>query len=120
MDDAGIQPKNKDSTILGALPYVLGTLVAVLVFLLAKDDKFARYHALQALLFQFALIPIWLVVMFVYVISMITFIGPFILFPFIMLGALCVMAFNVYLAYKAFQGESLMLPKLGELVVERI
>ena len=120
MDDAKIAPKSKDSTILAALPYVLGTLVAVLVFLLAKDDKFARYHALQAILFQFALVPVWLCVMVIYMASFITFIGPFFLFPLIFLGAICVMVFNFFMAYKAFQGESLMLPKLGEIALEHI
>ena len=120
MEDAKIAPKSKDSTILGALPYVLGTLVAVLVFLLAKDDKFARFHALQALLFQFALIPVWLCVMVIYFISFFTFIGPFLMFPFIFLGAICVMLFNFYMAYKAFQGESLMLPGLGNVVLDHI
>jgi len=45
------------NNIFAGLSYLLGWIVALIVFVVAKDDKFARFHALQSIL--------WTVVYFV-------------------------------------------------------
>jgi uncharacterized membrane protein len=46
----------------------LGWLPALIIFLVKKESRFVRFHALQALLFQVAVVIIWMVVMIAWVV----------------------------------------------------
>lgn len=120
MEDAGIKPPKKDSNIIAALPYIFGILVALLVYLLAKDDKFARYHALQSLLLDIVIIPVFFIEYILAFVLLITVIGYLVMW-FVILGTIiCVFLFRLYMAYNAFQGRSLMIPYLGKAVLNYI
>jgi len=118
--DAKLKPGKKDSTMLAALPYVFGMVVGLLIYLLAKDDKFARYHALQAIMFDIAVIPIFMVEIVLYVVLMITIIGAFIMWGVIFLTAMALLVFRLYMAYSAYQGKAIMLPYLGKMALEKV
>lgn len=126
MEDAGIKPEAKDSAILAALPYVLGWLVALLIYLIAKEDRYARYHALQSLLFGLALTLVLTVVgtvgFILYLpVFFLTFgLANFVLMPVMMLVMLCLFLSGFYFAYLAYQGRAFMLPYVGKMTLEHV
>ena len=126
MESAGIKPGKKDSNVLGALCYFsallsyLGLVVPLLIYLTQKDDKFARYHALQAIFFYAAVSVVFMVELVFALLLFITIIG-YIAMIFVMIATgFLIFLFNLYMAYNAYQGESLMLPYLGEKVKEHL
>lgn len=95
-------PKNTTA----ALAYVLGWLSGLVVFLVEKEDKDIRYHALQSIVtFGFfnvlAMVPIfgWLMSPLIFIVSLITW---------------------IYCIVKAYQGEKVKLPVVGDFVEKQI
>lgn len=84
-----------------ALTYVLGWLSGLVFFLAEKEDKDIRFHALQSIIFFGA----------VTVICMVPVIG-WMLSPFVFLVSFIGW---VILLIKAYQGEKLKLPVIGEI-----
>ncbi|HEY0320811.1 MAG TPA: DUF4870 domain-containing protein [Pyrinomonadaceae bacterium] len=103
-----------DANLAAALGYPIG-IIAILMVVMEKQNRFAKFHALQALL----LIAAWIVVaivlgIFFGILSAISsyFSIFFSLFPLIWLlwlGAL------IFCAYKAYQGEWFKLPVIGDM-----
>lgn len=114
----------KDSNIVALLAY-LGLFIAILVYLLRKEDRFVRFHALQAILLDLLYMAVFLIVWVVYAVS---FLGmfvsfaagfplplPFILFPLIFGLVGVFLLFKLFLMYKAYKQEWYKLPILGNL-----
>jgi len=95
-------PKNTTA----ALAYVLGWVSGLVVFLVEKEDKFVRFHALQSIV-VFGIFT---------VVPMVPIIG-WMLSPLVMLIALVTW---VLCLVKAYQGEKFMLPVIGEFVEKQI
>lgn len=95
-------PKNTTA----ALAYVLGWLTGLIVFLMEKEDKFVRFHALQAIV-TFG---------FFNVVAMVPLVG-WMLSPLVMLVALVTW---ILCLVKAYQGEKFKLPVVGEFVEKQI
>ncbi|MCX6816424.1 MAG: DUF4870 domain-containing protein [Candidatus Beckwithbacteria bacterium] len=90
----------------GALAYVLGW-VSGLVFLLAeKDNKFVRFHAMQALMFFAAMT----------VLSFVPVIG-WLLSPFVLIVSFVVWLLAIY---KAYNGQEFELPVVGKLARKQL
>lgn len=134
------QPAEKDSNILAALACLLGTLVALVVYLLRKEDKFVRFYALQAIVFD---ICAGVVLVGGYILFYVLFLsmaglgifaaaatksaagGTLLIIPFIFLGlVLLAMALSILIklwcTYKSFKGEMFRIPKLGSFVEKHI
>ena len=126
MEDAGLQPKQKDSAILAALPYILGWIVGLLIYLIAKEDKYARYHALQAILFGICLsLATAVIILLGFVIYIPVFVVTFglsncIVIPLFFLLVFCLLAVNLYFAYLAYKGKAFMLPFIGKIALDHI
>lgn len=95
-------PKNTTA----ALAYVLGWLSGLVVFLVEKEDKFVRFHALQSIVvFGFfnvlVMVPVvgWMLSPLVFIVSLVTWI-------------LCLV--------KAYQGEKFKLPVVGNFVEKQV
>lgn len=103
-----------DANLAAALGYPIG-IIALIMVIMEKQNRFARFHALQSLL----LIGGWIIVAIVLsiVIAILSQISPYLgffglLFPLIWLlwfGAL------IFCAYKAYQGEWFKLPVIGDM-----
>jgi uncharacterized membrane protein len=102
-----------------ALAYLL-TAVTGLYFLLAEPyrrDRYVRFHALQAILFYLAAAGLWTA----YWVgsSLLRFISfgfsIWITFFVSLLLALAMVGYWLFLMYKAYQGESYKIPRLGEI-----
>ncbi|MDE3179925.1 MAG: DUF4870 domain-containing protein [Acidobacteriota bacterium] len=102
----------------GAVAYLL-TIITGLYFLLSeryRSDRFVRFHALQAILFFLAASALWvaywvgssLLRMVSFGFSFpVTYLASFIL-------ALALIAYWLFLIYKAYQGETYKIPRLGD------
>ena len=94
-----------DANLAGALSYVLGIISGLLFFLLEKQSRFVRFHALQAILFSVG----WFVLSFV---------GGFIPILGVVLSVLLTLGGLiawVLLMVKAYQGEYFKLPIAGDI-----
>jgi len=120
MEDAKIKPGKKDSVILAALPYILGWVVALIVYLVAKEDRYARYHALQSIMFDVCMMAVFMVEFVVYVLLFITIIGAFLMWGVIFLTVIAAFFVRLYMAYRAYKGGAFMLPGIGKMALEHI
>ncbi len=91
-----------NSNIAAALAYLLGFISGIIVYLLKKDDAFARFHAVQSIVW---FILIWAVNFILGV----TVVG-IILIP--VVGLVALVSWLV-LMYKALKGERYKLPYVG-------
>ncbi len=100
-----------DENIAGLLCYVLGWISGLVFFLIEKENKFVRFHALQSIIvfgtIHLALIIFWSI-------SRIPFIGW--VFG-VITGLISVLAIVLWilLMIKAYQGEKFKLPWAGNL-----
>lgn len=106
-----------ESNVAGALAYVFGLLSGFAMLVLEGDDEFVRFHAIQSIAFNVAMIAAYVALGFVgFFLSLVPFVGDVLavfvgfLNPLLGLGAFLLWAF---LLYKAYQGERFELPVLG-------
>lgn len=116
-----LKPLKKDSNLLAALAYVLGLIVALLIYLIEKEDKWVRFHAMQAIVFHVAyMVAFGAVFIVLWLFALVTMgfgaICMFAIFP----VALLVFVANIWFAYRAYQGEYFELPVIGEFTASHI
>jgi len=103
--------KASDSNVFAAISYLAFVLTGILVYLLKKDDKFARFHAMQSIILGVVLIVVNIIITFIALIPIIGWIIA-LLYP------LVVLVLWIFLMWKAFKGEKYMLPTIGEYAVK--
>ncbi len=98
--------KNDNSKVLAAVAYILTWLTGLIIYLVAdKNDKYARYHAVQAIVFGVAVMVIGFVLGFIPIIG-------WILSP---IYWLLVLIAIIVFAVKAYKGEKFKLPIAGDI-----
>jgi uncharacterized membrane protein len=97
-----------DENIEAALSYFLGFLTGILFFVLEKENKFVKFHAMQSIVVFMALFVINMVLGIILSISIV----GIMLFPLIYLIE---MVLWLFLMYKAYKGEKFMLPVVGDI-----
>ena len=103
-----------DENVAGLLCYVLGWITGLIFFLLEKDNKLIRFHAMQSIVTFGTFTVLWVVFS---VLMMIPFIGVVFSLLNILSGILAFVLWIV-LMVKAYQGERYKLPWAGD-VAER-
>ncbi|HEY0545454.1 MAG TPA: DUF4870 domain-containing protein [Pyrinomonadaceae bacterium] len=113
-------PKDKsaigmDANLAAALGYPVG-LIAIIEIIIEKQNRFARFHALQSILFHVA----WVVVFIAAAIflGILTAISNAMVFLAILIWPLLLLAYLgslIFCAYKAYQGEMFKLPVIGDM-----
>ena len=116
------QSTSEDGKIFAAISYVFGLLIAIIIYLLKKEDRYVRFHAAQAILFDICVMVIS-VVLAVAMIAIFFVVGiatggiGFILFPILWLGmigyAFILLLARLYFAYQAYKGKEFQLPIIG-------
>ena len=93
-----------DENIAAALTYVLGVLTGIIFFLIEKENKTVRFHAIQSIIIFLPLMVVMMIVSFI----------PFInlLLP---LVGLVILVLWLVLIIKAYQGEKFTIPVVGDL-----
>jgi uncharacterized membrane protein len=104
-----------EENVAGLLCYILGWVTGLIFFLIDKRP-FVRFHALQSIAFNIAIVvfymAVWVVEISLLRIPGIGFLGLFI-FP---LVGIAVFASWIFLMYKAYQREKFKLPIIGNIV----
>jgi len=94
-----------EENIAGLLTYVLGWITGLVFFLIEKENKFVRFHAMQSIIVFGSLTVVS------YVLSFIPFIGGIIS---VLLSILALILWIV-LMIKAYQGQKYKLPWAGDM-----
>ena len=115
------------NNIMGVLAYVFGWVSGLVVYLISKEDRFARFHGLQAILWNIA------VTLFMVIGVIAAFVGMFVLeivggmlnlgaltailvmVPYGLLGLFMILLFllTLWAMFQAFQGKMYKLPLVG-------
>jgi len=106
---------SNDSKLFGALAYFLSIITGIVVYLMKKDDSYARFHAMQSILAGIAIIVVAIVLFIVEIILAIIPIVGWILS--LLLGFvfyLGVFVLWIFLMWKAYSGEKYRLPIIGD------
>jgi uncharacterized membrane protein len=107
-----------------AISYILGILVAAAICLVKKENRFVRFHAMQAVLADIAIAIISFVIVILAIAAAIIGVvtknvAAFLAFPAFYLAifafSLLILAVRLFLAWKAYRGEGLRIPLLGGL-----
>lgn len=114
-----LKPMKKDAPLLAAAPYVLSFLIGALVYLIEKEDRFVKFHALQAILFHLAFTAVY-TLLFIVVWVGAFFIVGFICLPFLFLLVGAYFIADIWLAYRAYKGEYFELPVIGEFAARHV
>ena len=107
----------------GLLAYILGFITGIIFLVIEpyKNDKFVRFHAFQSIFFNVALIVFWIA--FSIVASILGFVSLGIL-AVVMAGlglllSLAILAYWIFLMYKAYNNERYKIPFIGDLAAKQ-
>ena len=113
-----------DENIAALLSYVFGWVSGLIFFLMEKDSRLVRFHAMQSLLFNVLVavvaIALWIVLFVVFLIvsqvsgALATVLSLVSVLVWLVLGV-AILAGWVLCLVKAFQGQSFKLPVIGNL-----
>jgi len=104
-----MENQNKTSTglaenLAGLLCYLLGFITGIIFFVIEKENKFVRFHAMQSMIVFGGLFVIQIVLS---VLPILWMLGS--------LVGLAMLGLWIFLMLKAFQGEKYKLPIVGDL-----
>jgi uncharacterized membrane protein len=110
---AAAQPAGLSENVASALCYVLGLITGILFLVLApySQNRTIRFHAFQSIFYHVGWIIIWMAVHLVLPWGARLFLSP-------LLG-LAAFAGWLYLLIKAYQGQKVMLPVIGDLAAKQ-
>lgn len=103
--DLGKTSTGMQANVAGLLSYLLGFITGIIFFVIEKDNKFVRFHAMQSMLAFGFLFVLQMILMFI------PFIG-WVLSPIVSIVGLILW---IIMMIKAYQGEFFKLPIVGEI-----
>ncbi len=110
---------NLDPNLAALLAYVFGWVSGLIIFLIEPDNKYVRFHALQSIFFNVAIVIAMIGLSIVFgILGAIPGLGILflILLPLIWgIGSLGIFALWIVLMIKAYQGEKFKLPVIGDI-----
>jgi uncharacterized membrane protein len=114
---AGLRPTSMgmDANIAAGLSYIVGWITGLIFFIMEKQNRFVRFHAMQSILFSAALTAFYVllnIVSFALAIASIPFLG-LLLSGIGFLVAIVTLVVWIFLVINAFQGKYFKLPVLG-------
>jgi len=112
------------SNVAGLLTYILGFITGIIFLVIEpyKNDKFVRFHAFQSIFFNVALVVFWIAYMILA--SILGFVTLGILAMLMgLLGliiTLAILAYWIFLMYKAYNNELYKIPFIGDLAAKQV
>jgi uncharacterized membrane protein len=100
----------------GALSYLCGLLTGLIFFLMEKDNKFVRFHAMQSILLSAGFFILYMVFMVLGAIPVLGWLFYILLIPI----GIAAFVLWIMLMVKAYQGERFRLPVVGEMAEKYI
>lgn len=107
--DLGKTSLGLDANVAALLSYLAGFITGIIFFVLEKENKLVRFHAMQSILFFGVLFVLQIVLVFTIVLI--------VLVPILNILSLIVW---VILMVKAYQGEMFKLPVIGDIAEKKI
>lgn len=101
---------NMDPKLAAALSYVVWFITGIIFFVMEKENKHVRFHAMQSIFATVALIVINTVLSFIPILGWLA----------MLLMAPLTFILWIFLMYKAYQGESFKLPIIGDLAMQQV
>ena len=108
--DQGKCSNGLQANVAALLSYLLGVITGILFYVIEKDNKFVRFHAMQSIITFGALFVLNMILAFIPGIG-------WILSPIIGIVALILW---IVLMMKAYQGEDFKLPIIGDIAEKQI
>ncbi|VVC04093.1 Uncharacterised protein [Candidatus Bilamarchaeum dharawalense] len=111
--------EDRDSYIFGAIGYIFGIMIALILFIVKKDDQYVKYHTAQAILFDIFVMFVSSFIAIaafalVFVIGGANFLGFFasfwIVWIVVMAFSLVMFVLRLFFAWKAYNGSRFRLP----------
>jgi uncharacterized membrane protein len=112
------------SNVAGLLTYILGFITGIIFLVIEpyKNDKFVRFHAFQSIFFNVALIVFWIA--YTIVASILSYVSLGILGLLMgllgLLISLAILAYWIFLMYKAYNNERYKVPFIGDLAAKQV
>ncbi|HTR44443.1 MAG TPA: hypothetical protein VMH06_01945 [Thermodesulfovibrionales bacterium] len=116
LDALGTTRSGMQPNVAAALAYVFTIVTGPIILMIERENKYVRFHAVQAILYGVVWILLWM--FFGIAVNEIWFVPTFmwifdaLLHFIIMLGGLVILLLLIYRTYK---GEKIMLPILGRI-----
>jgi len=113
---AGKSSTGLDANVAGLLAYLFGGLGGLVFFLIEKESRFVRFHAMQSILLNVGVVVVVITMMIVNVAvafisgALATLVG--LIWTLVMLGAL---GLAILCMIKAFQGQEFRIPVIGDM-----
>ena len=120
---AGGAPAAMDSNVAAFLSYIFGFITGVIFLVIDqyRNDNFVRFHAFQSIFFNVAVIAFWIawtaMSMMLGVVSSV--IITIMMWGFGFMIYFGVLAYWIFLMYKAYNNERYMIPFIGELAAKQ-
>jgi len=99
-----------DANVAAALSYLVGFVTGAIFLVVEKENRFVRFHALQSTLLFLGLVGLNLLL------NIIPFLG-FLVSVFVLLPVSAILW--LYMMFKAYQGEELRLPLVGQIAADK-
>ncbi len=110
MADRGKSSTGLNANLAGLLAYTLGVISGLIFFLIEKENKFVKFHAMQAIVFSVAMFIISTVLAFI----------PVIGWALILLVQLAALVVWIIAMVKAYKGEWFQLPVVGGIAAKQV
>ena len=108
----------KDDRMMAAVSYLLGFITGIIVYFMYKEkkNKFVLFHAIQSTITS-VILTVVMVILVIPSMLISVFLGPLacLVSLLILLVAVIFLALTVFLMYKAYTGEKLKLPVIGNM-----
>ncbi len=108
-EDLGKSSTGLNANIAGLACYALGLITGIVFFLIEKDNKFIRFHAVQSMVVFGFLFILQIILPVIPVLGVI-------LIPLVSLGSVVLW---ILLMVKAYQGEKFKLPVAGDIAEQK-
>jgi|SRR5699024_1193633 len=99
-----------DENLAAALTYPLGVLSGLIFLIIEKENRFIKFHAIQSIFVSIALFVLSFVLGFIPVLGIII----------SLLSTPIIIIFLVILAFKAYKGEWVKVPVIGDLAEKQV
>jgi len=111
------------SNVAGLLTYILGFITGIIFLVIEpyKNDKFVRFHAFQSIFFNVALIVFWIAYTILASILGVVSLGILAMVMGLvgLLISLAILAYWIFLMYKAYNNEYYKVPFIGDLAAKQ-
>ena len=109
-----------DENLAAALSYVLGPFSGIFVFIMERENKFVRFHALQSTLWFLMLYVAGWVLGMITSLPLIGWVLGIVISPVVFFGTIIVFASKIFLILQAYNGKTFKIPIIGDVALAQV